>query len=112
MDVAGTVLDGLADERVHDIDDRRVFGGFEFRSEQRFVFLQLAHGFFHEIGNRVRLLNRLQNIRFHGHHRLDFTLRDHPQVIDREEICGIRHRHHQAVALFPDRNDAMPLGQR
>jgi len=112
VDVAGAVLDGLADERVDDIDDRRVFGGFELRGKQWLVLLQLTHGFFHEIGNRVRLLDRLQDIRLHGHHRLDFALRDHSQIIDREEICRIRHRHRQTVAPFPDRNDAMALGQR
>ena len=112
MDVAGTVLDGLADERVHDIDDRRVFGGFEFRSEQGLILLQLAHGFFHEIGNRIGLLDRFQDIRFHGHHRFDFTLRDHSQIIDREKVRGIRHCNRQTVAPFPDRNDAMALGQR
>ena len=112
VDVAGAVLDGLADERVHDIDDRRVFGCFELRGEQGLILLQLAHGFFHEIGNRIGLLDRFQDIRFHGHHRFDFTLRDHSQIIDREKVRGIRHCNRQTVAPFPDRNDAMALGQR
>ncbi len=112
VDVGGALLDRLGDDRVDELDDRRV--GVGLLDEQAFAGLvlgalvddvldRLVHPD-EPVEQQVEILDR-------GRRRADPPAGHHADVVDREDVRGVRHRQQQrAVVGEADRHGLVALG--
>ena len=109
VDVGGSVAHRLRHDRVHELDDRGVLEGLlEVRRG-------LVDGFGGDARHRLHLrvhagelLDRVLDVVRRRDDRLDVPPRDRPDVVERVDVGGIRHRDQQSAVALPDRDRSVP----
>ena len=111
VDVGGALLDALADQRVHELDDRRVGGRLAQVDDLRPVVGVDRLGD-HDLVEGVQALDERGDVllgRDGGPHLVAAHQRD---VVDGEDVAGVDHRDEQrAVVDDLDRDRAVALGR-
>ena len=107
MDVRGADLGGVLEQRLQQLDDRRIL-----RAERRIesaeidrafaeVLLQLLGEPADFLGAPVHPVERMRHLALGHHHRLDVLLQDARQLVEGEQVRGIGHAdQHLGAALL------------
>ena len=111
MDVGGALLDALADERVDQLDDRRVGGGLAQVDDLAGVVLLERVGD-DDVVQRVEALDERVDVLLGGDGRADLVAAHERDVVDRQDIARVDHRDEQgAVVDDLHRHRAVALGR-
>ena len=124
VNVAGSAVDRLPQDDIHQLHHRRIprrlfefslreffFGGIELE-----YFFSLLREFFHDFGERVALrlgvepINRLADGTLRGHHRLHIEAGHEFDVVHGEDIGGVHHGDRQRRADPAQRHDFIAPG--
>jgi hypothetical protein len=109
VDVGGAVADGLVDEQVDELDDRRVLEDLGQPREIRFVVGLVGRGLHDLVDLAVDAeepLDGLDDLAGGGDDGPHLGARERPDVVDREDVGGVGHRHDE-LAVFPAHGDGL-----
>ncbi len=113
MDVRGPLVDGAGDDRVHQLDHGGVFSADGETVE--ILRLSLFGGQLGQIADRLVKVslapNRVLEIGSGRNLRENVVPRHRTQVIHREHIRRIGHRHHETAVFESDRQQRVPADQ-
>ena len=113
VDVGGAALGRLRDDRVHELDDRRVVGGLAQVDDLLEGRARLA--LLDRLGDRVleavHAHDQRDDVLRGGDRRPDVEVGQQRDVVDREHVRRVRHRQQQRVLVdVGDRDGAVALG--
>ena len=113
VDVRGAAFGGLRDDRVHELDDRRVVGRLAevdnllVRRARRVLLDRLGDG----VLEAVHAHDQRGDVLARGHGRADVKVRQERDVIDRQYVGRIGHRQQQRVLVdVGDGDSGVALG--
>jgi len=120
VDVRGPLLDGVGQDQVDQLDDRRVLGRLPQLGDidgvlallERFdvLVIEVLHDVLDHAGRVVVLVDGILDGGFGRHHRLHLEAGHELDVVDGEDVTGIRHGDGEDVARAVDGNDLVLLG--
>ncbi len=105
VDVPRTLPDGVGDDLVHELGHRRVLAGVlvDLRGGEAGGVLKITEHVIDVGLVRGEPLDRADQVALGGNDRADVAAGDDSQIVDREDVGGVRHRHDQLVVLDANR---------
>ena len=112
VDIARPLVHRVRDERVDELDDRRVLAHAPRRArivvhllDDLEVLLHVLHDFGERVGGFVEAVDGALDRRLGRDDGTHLEPRDELDVVDREDVVGIRHRHGEDAPLALDGHD-------
>ena len=107
------VLDRLGDDRVDELDDRRVVGGLaDVADVGELLVLVLLDRLGHGVVEAVHAPDQGGHVLVRGHDRPHLLAGHQLEVVEREDVRGVDHRHQQRARLVdPDRHGVEALAR-
>ena len=99
VDVGGALLDRLGDDRVDELDDRRVLGGLVDLGDVRDLVLALRDRLRDRVVEPAHPPDQCVDVVRRGDHGAHLVTGHQLQVVEREHVRRIGHRDHQVAVL-------------
>ena len=115
VDVGGAALGRLGDDRVHELDHRRVVGGLAQVDDlhRSGAVVVLLDRLLDRVLEAVHARDQRGDVLGRGDRRPDVQVRQQRDVVDREHVGRVGHREQQRVLVdVGDRHRAVALGGR
>ena len=120
VDVRGPLLDGVGEDQVHQLDDRGILGRLPQLGDVDVVVplpegldvlvVEVLHDVLDHAGRVVVLVDGVLDGGLRRHHRLHLEAGHELDVVDGEDVAGVRHGDGQDVAGAIDGDDLVLLG--
>ena len=113
MDVGGALLHRSRDDRVHEAHHRRLVNRVvEVQGADAVVGARLLGQVLHDLVHLARLAEHRGDVLGQGEHGADVAPGDHAQVVDRQHIERIGHRHHERAVRVEAHGDGGVAARR